>query len=381
MRALHSNLNRLLILGVSALSALLAACGGYGGGNYMAPGGGMTCGSGYQVACPLPTASITAPAANATVSGMVTLTADATASSAYNLTVVSVEFDVDGGMVGTAMASPYTVMWDSTKVANGNHTITAKVTDSATDIGTSAGVIVNVNNAAAMSTGMGPSQIFPTPSSKASGTARVNLQEGGVLSGSVVLSDMSARTVTINMGFAGSSGDEVLTLAPHAGSAVQWDIPAGTRLNSEQTAALMQGRLYVIATSRANPEGEVRGQLAPESVHVVFSPLGVTPEEAARGASAAGIAATTIDTGAHTLSVHVNSSGLEAATTAAVSSGGVKLAELTRDGVDPGHFSIELAGISEADLESFKTGRWSVSVAAAAAPAGAIAGEIRPQSN
>src|SRR5579864_1433913 len=378
MRAAHPNLSRLLILANSALFALLVACGGggYGGGGG-GGGGGMVCG-GVYTACPLPTVSITAPAANAVVKGTVALTATATASAQFNLTITSVEFDVDGVMVGTATAAPYTVNWDSTKVTNASHTITAKATDSHSDSATSAGVVVTVGNAGVMATAMSASEIFPTPASRASGTARVNLQEGGALSGSVTLSGMTARSVTINMGFAGSTGEEVLALTPHAGSATQFDVPAGTQLAPEQATALMQGRLYVIATSRANPEGEVRGQLAPESVHVVFSALSASPEEAARGASAAGIAATTIDTGAHTLSIHVNSSGLEAPTAASVSSGGAMLAELARDRVDTGHFSTELARISEADVQSFNAGRLSVSVASAAAPTGAIGAEIRP---
>jgi len=379
MRALHPNLGRLLILSVSTLSAFLAACGGgYGGSSYNGGGGGgMTCGAGYQVACPPPTATITAPAANATVSGMVALTATATASTTYNLTVTSVEFDVDSVAVGTVTASPYTFNWDSTKVANGSHTITAKVTDSAKDTGTSAAVTVTVSNAGAMATAMSASEIFPTPASRASGTARVNLQEGGALSGSVTLSGMTARSVTINMGFAGSTGEQVLALTPHAGSATQFDVPAGTELAPEQATALMQGRLYVIATSRANPEGEVRGQLAPESVHVVFSALSAS-SEAARGAAATGMAATTLDTGAHTLSIHVSSSGLEVPTAASVSSGSAVLAELARDRIDSGHFSTELARISEADVQSFNAGRLSVSVASAAAPSGALGAQIRP---
>lgn len=377
MRALHPNLSRLLILANSALFALLVACGGggYGGGGG-GGGGGMLCGGIYS-ACPPPTVSITAPAANAAVKGTVALTATATASAQFNLTITSVEFDVDGTMVGTVTAAPYTFNWDSTKVANGNHTITAKATDSHSDSATSAGVVVVVGNAGVMATAMSASEIFPTPVSRASGTARVNLQEGGALSGSVTLSGMTARSVTINMGFAGSTGEQVLALTPHAGSATQFDVPAGTELAPEQATALMQGRLYVIATSRANPEGEVRGQLAPESVHVVFSALSAS-SEAARGAAATGMAATTLDTGAHTLSIHVSSSGLEVPTAASVSSGSAVLAELARDRIDSGHFSTELARISEADVQSFNAGRLSVSVASAAAPSGALGAQIRP---
>jgi hypothetical protein len=379
MRALHPNLSRLLILAFSALFAVLSACGGGYGSSGGTGVGGATCGGTYGVACPPPTVSISAPTANATVSGTVALTATAAAASQYSVTVASVAFLVDGTSVGTVMASPYTFMWDSTKVANGNHSITAKVTDSANGSATSAAVTVNVQNAAAVAAMMEPKQIFPTPSSRASGTARINVQESGILSGQVSLSGMTARTVTINMGFAGASGDAVLALTARAGRAGEWDVPQGTQLSSEQQAALRQGRLYVIATSRAYPDGEVRGQLAPESVRVTFSALSASSEEASRGGSESGIAASTVDTNARTLTVHVNSSGLEAGTAAQVSGAGGKLAELVRDSIDPGHFSTELARISAADVESFKAGQLSVNVATAAAPEGAIRGEISPE--
>jgi len=276
------------------------------------------------------------------------------------------------------MASPYTVMWDSTKVANGNHTVTAKVTDSAGDATTSSGVVVNVQNAAAAM--MAPKQIFPMPSSTASGVARVNVaRESGALSGSVMLSGLTAKSVTLNEGFAGTSGDAVLALAPHSGQAGVWDVPAGAQLTPQQAAALEQGRLYVIATSAAYPNGEVRGQLAPQSIRVTFTALKSTSEAAAAlGSGVSAVAATTLDTGAGTLTVHVSSLGVEETTAAAVTSGTAKLAELSRDTIEPGHWSTELARVSAADIESFKTGGWAVSVAAAAAPQGALRARIEP---
>jgi hypothetical protein len=78
--------------------------------------------------------------------------------------------------------------------------------------------------------------------------------------------------------------------------------------------------------------------------------------------------------------VHVNSAGVEAATTARVLGGaaGAPLAELARSPVEMGHFSTELAPVGAAVVESFETGKLSVSVAASATPAGAIGGAIRP---
>lgn len=245
------------------------------------------------------------------------------------------------------------------------------------DSATSAAVMVTVTAAAAAA--MSPAQIFPTPSSKATGMARIRVDaQTGALTGTVSLSGMSARSVTINQGFAGSSGEAVVTLAPRAGSVGEFVVPANVTLSAEQAAAFAQGRLYVLATSAANPNGEIRGQLAPESVRVTFSELATAPEAAALGLRASGVAATTVDTRAGTLTVNVNTLGVEDATAARVLSGaaGTPIAELARSPVEMSHFSTELAHISAADVESFEAGRLSVSVAASAAPAGALSGAI-----
>lgn len=378
MDARHTILIRTLMTFAGALMATaITACGGYGGGSGygMGGGGGGGCGGAYQPMCPPPTVSISSPAANAALTaGTVPITATAAAGAGYNLTIASVQFFVDGTSVGTAMTSPYTVNWTA---AAGSHSLTAKATDNMGDSATSAPVMVTVTAAAAAA--MSPAQIFPTPSSKATGMARIRVDaETGALTGTVSLSGMSARSVTINQGFAGSSGEAVVTLAPRAGSVGEFVVPANVTLSTEQAAAFAQGRLYVLATSEANPNGEIRGQLAPESVRVTFSELATAPEAAALGLRASGVAATTVDTRAGTLTVNVNTLGVEDATAARVLSGaaGTPIAELARSPVEMSHFSTELAHISAADVESFEAGRLSVSVAASAAPAGALSGAI-----
>jgi Big-like domain-containing protein/CHRD domain-containing protein len=384
MYAPHPGIGRSLSLACASLAVLLSSCGGYGSGyNAMGAAAGATCGGTYSVACPPPSVSVTAPAANATVSGMVTLTATATASSTYNLTIMGVEFEVDGASVATVTSSPYTFSWDSTKVANGNHTISAIATDSASDMMTSTGVSVNVQNPAA-ATAMAPAQLFPTPASHASGVARVAVErESGGLSGNVAVSGMSATSVTLNEAFAGASGDALLALVPRAGEAGVWDVPAGAQLTAQQMAALDAGKLYVIATSSAYPNGEIRGQLTSGSVRVTFTTLAATHDAvAALGSALSGWAATTVDTAAGTLTVHVSSSGLGDSTAAAVTSGsGAALAELRRDAVDPGHWSTELKRISAADLDGFNAGDLTVSLAASAAPQGALRGQIEPEAS
>src|SRR5207245_10295973 len=68
-----------------------------------------------------PTVSITAPAANATVSGTVPVSANAT----DNVAVAQVQFLLDGVNLGAAVTTaPYTVSWDTTTATNSTHTLT-----------------------------------------------------------------------------------------------------------------------------------------------------------------------------------------------------------------------------------------------------------------
>jgi hypothetical protein len=90
----------------------------------------------------LPTVSITAPLNGATVVGTVSI--NATASD--NVGVTKVEFYVDGALKSTDTTSPYSYSWDSTAVANGSHSLTAKAYDAALNTKTSIAVSVTVNN-------------------------------------------------------------------------------------------------------------------------------------------------------------------------------------------------------------------------------------------
>lgn len=91
-----------------------------------------------------PTVSITAPTSGATVSGTVSVTANAS----DNVGVTKVEFYVDGVLASTDTTSPYSFSWDTTTASNASHSLTAKAYDAAANVGTSAAVSVTVNNVA-----------------------------------------------------------------------------------------------------------------------------------------------------------------------------------------------------------------------------------------
>ncbi len=87
----------------------------------------------------------TAPTVSAAVtgnSGSITFTASAT----DNIGVTNVEFLVDGAVKESDASAPYALAFDSTTLANGTHTLTARASDAAGNVGTSAGVSFSVNN-------------------------------------------------------------------------------------------------------------------------------------------------------------------------------------------------------------------------------------------
>jgi chitodextrinase len=91
-----------------------------------------------------PTVAVTAPAANVTVSGTITLSA----SASDNVGIAGVRFQVNGVNVGAEdAASPYSITWNSASVPDGSHTITAIARDAAGNAVVSAGISVTVGNA------------------------------------------------------------------------------------------------------------------------------------------------------------------------------------------------------------------------------------------
>jgi hypothetical protein len=90
-----------------------------------------------------PSVSISAPAAQATVSGSVNLTA----SASDNVGVAGVQFVLDGVNLGAEdTTAPYTTTWDTTTVGDGSHTISAIARDAAGNVATATPITVTVNN-------------------------------------------------------------------------------------------------------------------------------------------------------------------------------------------------------------------------------------------
>jgi hypothetical protein len=92
-----------------------------------------------------PSVAVTAPAAGSTVSGTVTVSANASDAGG----IAGVQFKLDGANLGGEdLGAPYSVSWNTTTAASGAHTLTAVARDAAGNTTTSAPISVSVNNAA-----------------------------------------------------------------------------------------------------------------------------------------------------------------------------------------------------------------------------------------
>lgn len=118
-----------------------------------------------------PTASISSPTNGSTVSGTVTVSANATDNKA----VEKVEFYIDGALKGTDTSSPYSYSWDTTTFANGSHSIYAKAYDTSANEATSATISVTVSNTTTPSDTTAPVVTISSPEDGTAVSGRVQI--------------------------------------------------------------------------------------------------------------------------------------------------------------------------------------------------------------
>ena len=162
-----------------------------------------------------PTVSITSPANNATVSGIQTVTVNATDNKSVSL----VTFVIDGQTGATSPNAPFSFSWDTTKLTNGTHTIAAIATDSDNLSATSATVTVTVNNTVSVPV---TTNLITNPSFETS-------TNGTTPDGWQTYADPSATTSFsyLNSGHTGTKSVEVQTTAVTTGGS-DWfyaDVP------------------------------------------------------------------------------------------------------------------------------------------------------------
>lgn len=175
-----------------------------------------------------PSVSLTSPASGAQVSGTIAVTFDAS----DNVGVARVELLVDGAVVGSDSAAPYSISLDTRSLSNGAHSLGGRAVDTSGNAATAATRSVTVQNAGGG--GGGKLETFST----GGGADQAGWSFGG-------WATTTAKDAT------GTSGSRSLTAtaAPAFGTATQtasWSgvvIPAGGKLSYQRQLSLSDANI------------------------------------------------------------------------------------------------------------------------------------------
>lgn len=364
----------LLRVSLAAVVLAIAACGGGGYSGSGGNGGGM-------VSYGPPTVTMSGLPSSGTVNRTVPLTATVSAAAG----VTRVEFLVDGTAIANVTMAPFTANWDTSAVANGPHTVAARVTDMTNSMATTPAVSVTVDNNPTIRVVLSADEVVPRPVSTASGAGdlRFNLIDGAV-SGGVTVSGIAATLAHIHDGFAGANGPVIVPFVQAGTDPNRWDAQGGAVLTPDQIDGLLAGRLYVNVHSAAFPNGEIRGQIKPGNITVAFTAMTGAQVVPPVTTAASAVAATTIDSQAGTATIHILATGVDDATEAHVhraamgANNAAALLTLSRDSVTPGHWLSEQQAVTANDRADFTNSAWYADIHTPANPGGELRGQIVP---
>ena len=227
-------------------------------------------------------------------------------------------------------------------------------------------------------------QEVPAVSTVATGIAAstVNRETGAVTLHLNATGADDAVASHIHDGFAGQNGGVLIGLTQDGADAGHWFVE-GAQFDAEGLAAYLSGRLYVNLHTPANPGGEIRGQIAPQDIRVLFSPMDGDQVVPPVATAATGTAATTTDLASRSFVAFINSSGVDDATSAGIHVGaqgetGDEVLALQRTGVSLGQWSAMSARLAEDTFTAYRAGRLYAQVATPAQPGGEIRGQMVP---
>ena len=226
-------------------------------------------------------------------------------------------------------------------------------------------------------------EVYPRTGSVAIGIGQLtfNLLTGAV-TGTVTFTGISAIFADIHEGIAGTNGPAILTLAQSGSDPNSWRPATAAVLTPDQINALLAGELYKDAHSIGYPEGEIRGQLLPQGIEVAVADMNGASVVPPVPNSATGFAAMTIYQATATATVHIQTTGVDDATAAAVGNGAAgqtasaPLFSLMKDPTLASHWFVEGQSLTAADLADLAAGMLYVDVLTPEAPAGALRGQL-----
>jgi len=215
-------------------------------------------------------------------------------------------------------------------------------------------------------------------STSASAAASVTFDTSGAITGSVTVTGVTATAITLNDAFAGNNGAMVLSFTQSSGSVNVWNLSG--MLNANQLADLQAGKLYVLVATAAAPQGELRGQIIPSGVTVVWASVSGMQEVPAVTSSITGTVAVTVNATMKKAAVNLNISVANATgaelLTGSSSTNGVSLAMLVADNAVVGHWWNESITLTDADIANYNSSKWYVNVYTAAHSSGEVRAQI-----
>ena len=325
-----------------------------------------------------PTVALNTVAAN--VSRTVSLAATATDDRG----VARVEFLADGNVIGSDTSTPFSFDWNTGNVSDGSHSVSARAVDAAGNTTTTTAVTVVVKNNFTYGVVLSGSQEIPAVTTLAAGDASLNVNIGtGAVSGTLVLTGITATAAHVHDGFAGQNGPVAVGLTESTSTPGTWEFAPSAALTAAQVQKLLAGGLYLNAHSAAFPGGEIRGQIVPSNITVGFATLeglqevpGVTTDGSAQGA-------VTINRDTGLATIHLTARGVVDPTAAHLHDGaggrnGPVVISLTQDGSAPSHWSATDQPVSAAILASFDAGATYLNMHTSAHPGGEVRGQVTP---
>ncbi len=230
----------------------------------------------------------------------------------------------------------------------------------------------------------GQQEVSPV-STAATGTAAVTMDPAaGSLVAHVNTSGADdAVAAHLHDGYAGTNGGIAIGLTQDMSNTSLWSA-VDAPVDADQVAAIRAGRYYANVHTPANPGGEIRAQMTPPPVEVVFSAMSGDQEVPAVASAASGIAATTVNRETGALVIHLNANGADDASASHIHQGfagqnGSVLVPLDQDALDAGHWSATGVMFDAAELTDYLDGRLYVNLHTPANPGGEIRGQVAPR--
>ncbi len=187
----------------------------------------------------------------------------------------------------------------------------------------------------------------------------------------------------VHEALAGLNGPVLIELAPDPNDPAHW-FAEDDSLDGDGLDAFNEGALYLNLHTPANPGGEVRGQIVPPGIEVVFTALAAGDVVPPSSATASGVAASTLASATMTMTTNVNLVGLDDADAVAirqapVGQNGPDVFNLSQNPNELSQWQLDTQTLDDNTYAALNNRGLYVEATAPGFPDGAVRGQIEPE--